>query len=74
MRLGKGALRGMVEDYLTERPGEQFSPSRIGKALQRSSGAVANALEKLVTDGYATQTQDKPKRFVAKATPDSAIS
>ncbi|MGH3719426.1 MAG: MarR family transcriptional regulator [Pseudonocardiaceae bacterium] len=72
-RLGKGALRGMVEDYLTERPEQQFSPSAIGKALGRSSGAVANALEKLVADGYAIQTQDKPKRFTAKATPASAL-
>lgn len=66
--LSKGALRGMVEDYLTEHTGEQFSPSAIGKALNRSSGAVNNALEKLVADGYAVQTQDKPKRFAAKAT------
>jgi biotin operon repressor len=67
-RLGKGALRGMVEDYLAEHTAEQFSPSAIGKALKRSSGAVNNALEKLVSDGYAVQTQDKPKRFAAKAT------
>ncbi|MGB6163280.1 MAG: MarR family transcriptional regulator [Pseudonocardiaceae bacterium] len=71
-RLGKGALRGMVEDYLAEHPGEQLSPSAIGKALNRSSGAVNNALEKLVADGYAVQTQDKPKRFAAQAnTPES---
>lgn len=67
-RLGKGALRGMVEDYLAEHPGEQFSPSAIGKALNRSSGAVNNALEKLVADGYAIQTQDRPKRFRINAT------
>jgi hypothetical protein len=66
VRLGKGALRGMVEDYLTERPGEQFSPSAIGKALNRSSGAITNALEKLVADGYAIQTQNKPKRYRIK--------
>jgi DNA-binding MarR family transcriptional regulator len=67
-RLGKGALRGLVEDYLTEHPDTQFSPSAIGKALGRSSGAVANALDRLVTDGYAIQTQDKPKRY-STATP-----
>ena len=65
-RLGKGALRGMVEDYLRTHPGEEFSPNAIGKALERSSGAVNNALEKLVTDGYAVQTKDKPKRFAIK--------
>lgn len=67
-RLGKGALRGMVEDYLAEHPDEQFSPSAIGKALNRSSGAVNNALDKLVADGYAIQTQDRPKRFRMNAT------
>jgi biotin operon repressor len=72
-RLGKGALRGMVEDYLTEHPGEQFSPSAIGKALGRSSGAVSNALDKLAADGYAVQTQEKPKRFTAKSIPPIAV-
>jgi len=67
-RLGKGALRGMVEDYLAEHPGGQFSPSAIGKALNRSSGAVNNALEKLVADGHAIQIQDRPKRFRINAT------
>jgi biotin operon repressor len=71
-RLGKGALRGMVEDYLTGRAGEQLSPSAIGTALGRSSGAVANALDKLVADGYAVQTQDKPKRYATTATPEPA--
>lgn len=71
-RLGKGALRGMVEDYLTGRAGEQLSPSAIGKALGRSSGAVSNALDKLVADGYAVQTQDKPKRFAARTIPEPA--
>jgi DNA-binding MarR family transcriptional regulator len=58
----------MVEDYLAEYPNEQFSPSAIGKALNRSSGAVNNALDKLVADGYAIQIQDRPKRFRINAT------
>jgi hypothetical protein len=66
-RLPPGGLRGMVEDWLRGHAGEEFSPSAIGKALGRSAGAVANALDKLVADGYAGQTQDKPKRFTAKA-------
>lgn len=65
-RLGKGALRGMVEDHLRVNPGKEFSPNAIGKALDRSSGAVFNALVKLVGDGYAVQTQGKPKRFALK--------
>lgn len=61
-RLAPGALRGMVEDYLRDNPGE-FSPNAIGKALDRSSGAVHNALEKLVESGYAVRTSDKPKKY-----------
>ena len=66
-RLAPGALRGMLEDYLEENPGE-FSPNAIGKALNRSSGAVHNALEKLVESGYAVRTSDKPKKYSRAAT------
>jgi hypothetical protein len=63
-RLAPGALRGMVEDYLRDHPGEQFGPTAIANALGgKSSGAVSNALDKLVEDGVATKTQDKPRRF-----------
>lgn len=70
-RLPPGGLRGLVEDWLREHSGEEFTSSAIGKALERSSGAVANALDRLVADGYATQTCDRPKRFAAaKTTPE----
>jgi hypothetical protein len=63
-RLASGALRGMVEDHLRDHPDEQFSPVAIAKALGgKSSGAVSNALDKLVDDGVAAKTQDKPRRF-----------
>lgn len=67
-RLPPGGLRGLVEDWLRDHPGEEFSSSAIGKVLGRSSGAVANALDRLVADGYAAQTCDKPKRFAAATT------
>jgi hypothetical protein len=66
-RLAPGALRGMVEDYLRDNSGE-FSPNAIGKALGRSSGAVHNALEKLVESSYAVRTSDKPKKYSLAAT------
>ncbi|SES36267.1 MarR family transcriptional regulator [Actinokineospora terrae] len=66
-RLAPGALRGMVEDYLRDNSGE-FSPNAIGKALDRSSGAVNNALEKLVESGYAVRTSDKPRKYSLAAT------
>ncbi|TKG60955.1 prolipoprotein diacylglyceryl transferase [Prauserella endophytica] len=62
-RLPKGGLRALVEEYLTNHPGESFGPAKIGKDLSRSGGAVNNALEKLVADGYAIKTCEAPKRF-----------
>jgi len=63
-RLAPGGLRGMVEDYLRDHPAEQFGPTAIANALGgKSSGAVSNALDKLVDDGVATKRQDKPRRF-----------
>jgi hypothetical protein len=55
-------LRGQVEDYLAETPGEH-SPVEIGKVLGRSSGAIANALESLVESGDAVRTSDQPRRY-----------
>jgi hypothetical protein len=63
-RLAPGALRGMVEDFLRDHPGKEFGPTAIAKDLGgKSSGAVSNALDKLVEDGVAVRTQDKPRRF-----------
>lgn len=62
-RLKPGGLYGLVEDYLRDHPGEEFGPSQIGKALNRSSGAVNNALEKMATQGVAVKTRNAPKRF-----------
>ncbi|MEV6825587.1 MarR family transcriptional regulator [Amycolatopsis sp. NPDC051102] len=63
-RLAPGGLRGMVEDYLRDHPGEEFGPTAIANALGgKSSGAVSNALDKLVESGVAAKTQDKPRRF-----------
>jgi hypothetical protein len=63
-RLASGALRGMVEDYLRGHPAEEFSPTAIAKELGgKSSGAVSNALDKLVEAKTAVKTQDKPRRF-----------
>ncbi|WP_043660425.1 hypothetical protein [Nocardia thailandica] len=62
-RLPAGALRGQVEDFLHENPGKEFTPHQIGKALNRSSGAVHNALVKLTDGGTARQTSTAPKKF-----------
>ncbi|MBH0777690.1 MarR family transcriptional regulator [Nocardia bovistercoris] len=62
-KLASGALRGQVEDYLRDHPDQEHTPHQIGKALNRSSGAVHNALAKLTADGTARRTCEAPKRF-----------
>jgi hypothetical protein len=61
----------MVQDYLTEHPGDH-GPTGIGRALGRSSGAVANALERLVTAGWAVRTNDRPRRYSTNDPAESA--
>lgn len=58
-----GALRDLVQAHLYDNPGEEFTPHQISKALGRSSGAVANALDRLVQLGIAVPTSEKPRRF-----------
>ncbi|MFE3196316.1 hypothetical protein ACFXHA_45475 [Nocardia sp. NPDC059240] len=58
-----GVLRGLVEDYLRDHPGQEFTPGQIAKALQRSSGAVYNALFSLVGKFVAQETCESPHRF-----------
>lgn len=62
-RLAPGALEGQVEDWLRDHPCMDFGPGEISKKLLRSSGAIANALEKFVRNGVAVRTSDKPKRY-----------
>ncbi|MBO2451643.1 hypothetical protein J4573_31450 [Actinomadura barringtoniae] len=65
-RTGRAAprpLRPEVIAHLQAHPGKDFTPGEIGKVLDRSSGAVANALDKLVELGDATLTTEKPARY-----------
>jgi predicted transcriptional regulator len=62
-RLAPGALEGQVEDYLRAHPDDEFGPAAIAKKLARSSGAVSNALDRLVAKGTAVQTKASPKRY-----------
>lgn len=72
-RLAPGSLRGMVEDYLRDHPGEEFGPTAIANALGgKSSGAVSNALDKLVEAHTAVKTKDKPRRFALTPTEQTA--
>lgn len=61
--LRAGALRGLVEDFLRDHPGEEFTPGQIAKELDRSSGAIYNALFVLTGKFVAEHTCDRPNKF-----------
>ena len=68
-----GALRDLVEEHLRKFPDATFTPHQIGKALTRSAGAVANALDELVSLGAAQMVTDKPRSYrLAPAAPAPA--
>jgi hypothetical protein len=71
--LGKNELRDMVTAFLTEHPGHEFTPTDISKVINRSSGAISNALAKLVVTSVATITNEAPMRYalVADTTADT---
>ncbi|MFZ3560825.1 helix-turn-helix domain-containing protein [Streptomyces sp. BH055] len=62
-RLAPGALRHMVIGYLTAHPEEAFTATRIGRTLERSSGAVANCLATLAKQGGAEVVTDRPRTY-----------
>jgi len=62
-RLGRGALGALVREYLAARPGEDLGPTQIGKALDRSQGAVSNALGRLEAAGEAQLVSAAPRRY-----------
>jgi hypothetical protein len=67
-----GALRERVLAHLDAHPEGEFTPHEIHKVLGNSSGAIANALDTLVTKGEAELATEKPRRFrraAGKATP-----
>ena len=73
-RLGKGELRAQVEAHLSAHPKQAFTPTQLHHVLSRSSGAIANACDKLVEAEKAVVATDKPRRFQWKPAtePDTA--
>ena len=63
-RLGNGELRRQVAAWLDENPGPH-TPGMIAKALERSAGAVGNALKTLADRGEAEPVPGKPARYQA---------
>ncbi|MEU6142387.1 helix-turn-helix domain-containing protein [Streptomyces sp. NPDC047081] len=66
-RLAPGALRQMVVGHLQAHPGEAFTATKISRVIEKSSGAIANALDKLVKQGIAEQVSDRPRTYCLAA-------
>lgn len=62
-RLAPGALREQVLTHLQAHPTEAFTATQISPAIERSSGAIANALATLTTKGRAEQVTDARYRL-----------
>lgn len=62
-KLAKGGLRAIVAAWLAANPSTEITPARLGRELDRSAGAVHNALETLCARGGAVRTSDKPKTY-----------
>lgn len=71
-RLTSGGLGTLVRKHMEAHRGEDLSPSQVAKSLGRSSGAVANALDRLKVDGIVKRTSDKPRRYAAPKTAKAA--
>jgi hypothetical protein len=62
--LRPGQLDGLVLGYLKRNArSAPHGPSGIGKALGRSSGAVANCLVRLARDERVVEVSERPRRY-----------
>ncbi|GLZ78324.1 hypothetical protein Afil01_31310 [Actinorhabdospora filicis] len=68
-RLGRGELRAMVAACFAEHPGRAYTPGDIARILDRSAGAVANAIQRLVAQELLTPAGIRPRRY--RANPDA---
>ncbi|MEU4898018.1 hypothetical protein AB0B12_28155 [Streptomyces sp. NPDC044780] len=62
-RLAPGALRQLVVGHLTAHPDEAFTATRISRVIEKSSGAIANALVTLTKQGVAEQVTERPRTY-----------
>ncbi|WP_159944658.1 MULTISPECIES: winged helix-turn-helix domain-containing protein [unclassified Nocardiopsis] len=63
-RLAPGELKLMVQAILDSDPAQEFGPTQISHLLRgRSIGAIQNNLARLVTEGSAELTCERPRRY-----------
>ena len=72
-RLGNGQLRRQVAEYLAGHPGP-CKTGEIAKALDRSAGAVGNALTTLAGNGEADLVPGKPISYQANSSTAAAAA
>ena len=72
-RLGNGQLRRQVAEYLADHPGP-CKTGEIAKALDRSAGAVGNALTTLAGNGEADLVPGKPISYQANSSTAAAAA
>jgi predicted transcriptional regulator len=73
-RLGAGQLRDLVEACLAERPNQALSATAIATTLDRSAGAIANALQVLASQGRVIQAHTSPRRYRIADARDPAMT
>jgi predicted transcriptional regulator len=68
-RLRPGELDGLVLGYMRKHKKDgPLTASAIGKAIERSSGAVANCLARLAKKKVVRQAKRKPRAYDLKET------
>jgi len=60
-----GEMRAKVAAHLAAHPGAEFTPHEVSKVIGHSAGAVANALDRLVSTGEAEMTCERSRRYTA---------
>lgn len=70
--LGKNELRTIVHEFLTAHPDHEFTAGTIAREIGRSSGAIGNALAKLVIAGQAALVREAPMTYTATTVTDTA--
>lgn len=64
-RLRPGELDGLVLSYLNEHRDEApLTATAIGKGIERSAGAVANCLARMVKEKKVRQAKRKPRSYI----------
>jgi hypothetical protein len=66
-RLRPGELDGLVIAYMRDHGAERpFSPGKVAKGIGKSSGAVANCLERLAGSKEIRRVRKKPRTYDLK--------